>query len=165
MSRGFFIIVLDLRLTKIGLGSSREFPFSVIQLFFNLFTMMALKRKQAKTSPLKSFAAAFRGVWILICNERNFRFHLLATVVVITAGFFFHVEKTEWLTIFLCIGLVLSAEAFNTSIEYICDLVSPEYHPMVKKIKDVGAAAVILSAIIAVIAGCIIFIPYLLNLF
>jgi len=126
---------------------------------------MLLKRKQAKISPLKSFAVAFQGIWVLLWNERNFRFHLLASVTVIIAGFFFHIEKTEWLVIFLVIGLVLSVEALNTSIEYICDLVSPDYNPIVKKIKDVSAAAVLLAAIVAVIIGCIIFIPYILNLF
>ena len=113
---------------------------------------------------MKSFAAAFRGVWTLICNERNFRFHLVATVVVIIACFFFNVEKAEWLAVFLSIGLVLSAEALNTSIEYICDLISPEYNTMVRVIKDVGAAAVILASIAALITGCIVFIPYIFNL-
>ena len=126
---------------------------------------MLSKRKRAKISPLKSFVVAFQGIWVLLCNERNFRFHLLATVAVVIAGFFFHIKKTEWLTIFLAIGLVLSVEALNTSIEYICDLVSPDYNPIVKKIKDVSAAAVLLVAIVACIIGCIIFIPYILNLF
>ena len=125
---------------------------------------MVSKRKRTKISPLKSFAAAFQGIWTLICNERNFRFHLSATVAVIIAGFFFHIEKTEWLAIFLSIGLVLSVEALNTSVEYICDLVSPDYNPIVKKIKDVSAAAVLLAAIVAAIIGCIIFIPYIFNL-
>jgi len=123
------------------------------------------EKKRVKISQMKSFAVAFQGIWTLIRNERNFRFHLLVAVAVITAGFFFNVEKTEWLTIFLCIGLVLSMETLNTSIEYICDLISPEHHPVVKKIKDVSAAAVLLVSIIAVIVGCIIFIPYLLDFF
>ncbi len=121
--------------------------------------------KQAKISQMKSFAVAFQGIWTLIRNERNFRFHLLVTIMVVIAGFFFNVEKAEWLAVFLCIGLVLSMEALNTSIEYICDMISPEHHPMVKMIKDVSAAAVLLSSIIAVIVGCIIFIPYILSLF
>jgi len=108
---------------------------------------------------------AFQGIWTLIHNERNFRFHLLATLTVIIACFFFNVEKSEWLAVFLCIGLVLSVEALNTSIEYICDLVYPERHPKVKMIKDVSAAAVLLAAIIALITGCIIFIPYILTQF
>ncbi len=123
------------------------------------------ERKQAKISVVKSFAVAFQGIWTLMCNERNFRFHLFVAVMVIAASFFFNVEKAEWLAIFLCIGLVLSVEALNTSVEYICDLISPEYNPVIKKIKDVSAAAVLLVAIAAIIVGCIIFIPYILNLF
>jgi diacylglycerol kinase len=126
---------------------------------------MGSKRKQARTSSLKGFAVAFQGIWTLICNERNFRFHLLTSIIVIAACFFFNVEKTEWLIIFLTIGLVLSMEALNTSIEYICDLICQEHNPIIKKIKDVGAAAVLLVSIIAVIIGCIIFIPYLLDFF
>jgi len=123
------------------------------------------ERKRAEISQMKSFGVAFQGIWTLICNERNFIFHLLVIVAVIAAGFFFNVEKAEWLAIFLCIGLVLSTEALNTSIEYICDLISPERHPTIKMIKDVSAAAVLLASIIAIIVGCIIFVPYILDFF
>ena len=126
---------------------------------------MLSKRKPSKILSMKSFIVAFQGIWTLICNERNFRFHLFATVCVIACCFFFGVTKSEWLVIFLLIGLVLSVEALNTAIEYICDLVMPEQHPMVKKIKDIAAAAVLLTAIIAIIIGCIIFLPYIFGLF
>ena len=122
------------------------------------------KTKRAKMSQAKSFAVAFHGIWLLMCKERNFRFHLLASFLVIACCFFFEVEKSEWIAVFLLIGLVLAVEALNTAIEYICDLVMPEYHPMVKKIKDVAAAAVLLTAIVAIIIGCIIFLPYMLKL-
>ena len=122
-------------------------------------------RKQPKISLLQSFTVAFHGFWTLICNERNFRLHLFASVLVITCCFFFEVTKSDWLVILLLIGLVLSVEALNTAIEYVCDLIVPEYHPMVKKIKDVAAAAVLLTAFIAVIIGGIIFFPYILELF
>ena len=125
---------------------------------------MISKRKRAKTSPMKSFAVAFQGIWILIRNERNFRFHLFATVIVLFCCYFFNVEKSEWLIVLLLIGLVLCMEALNTAIEYICDLVSPEYHPLVKNIKDISAAGVLLAVIVAAIAGCIIFIPYIITM-
>ncbi len=121
-------------------------------------------KKQAKISQTKSFAVAFQGIWTLICSERNFRFHLFATVAVLSCCYFFEVEKSEWLIVLLLIGLVLCMETLNTAIEYLCDLVSPEYHPIVKKIKDISAAGVLLSAIVAVIAGCIIFIPYIIAM-
>jgi len=122
------------------------------------------EKKQARISPIKSFAVAFQGIWMLICNERNFRFHLFAAAAASFCCYFFKVEKSEWLIVLLLIGFVLCMEALNTAIEYFCDLVSPEYHPMVKKIKDISAACVLLSAIVAVIIGCIIFIPYIIGL-
>ena len=122
-------------------------------------------RKRPKISQLKSFAVAFQGIWVLLYNERNFRTHSFISIAVLICGFFFQIEKTEWLIILTMIGFVLTAEALNTAIEYICDLVSPEYHPMVKKIKDVAAAAVLIAAIIAAVIGCIIFIPYIIGVF
>ncbi len=116
-----------------------------------------------KQSRLKSFAVAFYGLKIIFLNERNFRFHLLIGLAVIAACFFFGVTALEWIAILLTIALVLCAEALNTGIEYLCDYLSPEFHPMIKKIKDVAAGAVLLTAIIAIVIGCIIFIPYLLQ--
>ena len=126
---------------------------------------MISKRKQPRISLFRSFAVAFHGILTLIYNERNFRFHLLASVLVIACCFFFEVTKSEWLVIFLLTGLVLSVEALNTAVEYICDWVMPEHHPMVKKIKDIAAAAVLLTAIVAVIIGCIVFLPYISSFF
>ena len=117
-----------------------------------------------KQSQLKSFAVAFHGLKVVFLNERNFRFHLLIGILVIIAGFFFQVTVYEWIALLLMIAIVLCAEVLNTSIEYLCDFVSPEYHPSIKKIKDVAAAAVLLCAIISIIVGCIIFFPYLINL-
>jgi len=126
---------------------------------------MLSNKKQPRISLFNSFVVAFHGVWTLMRNERNFRFHLFAAVCVIVCCFFFGVTKNEWLTVFLLIGLVLSVEALNTAIEYICDLIMPEHNPMVKKIKDVAAAAVLLTAVVAAIIGCVIFLPYIFGLF
>jgi len=68
----------------------------------------------------------------------------------------------KWLFIVIAIGLVWVAELFNTAIEKLCDMVCPEQHPQIKFIKDVSAAAVLVTAIIAMITGCIIFIPAML---
>jgi Diacylglycerol kinase len=114
---------------------------------------------------MQSFKAAFNGMKLLVCEERNFQIHLLFTVLAIASCILFGVTKSEWFTVFILIGLVLSAEAVNTCIECICDLVSPDYHPLVKKIKDISAGMVLILSIISVIVGCVIFIPYLLNWF
>jgi len=114
-----------------------------------------------KRSLLKSFDAAFSGLKVLFCNERNFRFHLFIGALTIGACVFFRIKTTEWIAVLVMIALVLCAEALNTGIEYICDLISPEYNLRIKRIKDIAAGAVLLVAIIAFIVGCIIFIPYI----
>ncbi|MBL6447838.1 diacylglycerol kinase family protein [Fulvivirga sp. 29W222] len=106
---------------------------------------------------LKSFKYAFQGIKFLVKEENNFRYHLLAAMVAITLGFYLQVTTTEWLVIIIMIGLVLMAEAFNTSLEKLIDILHPELHPKVGKAKDIAAGAVLLIAIAAAIAGIIIF--------
>ncbi|MBC7653927.1 MAG: diacylglycerol kinase family protein, partial [Oligoflexus sp.] len=74
------------------------------------------------------------------------------------------ISAIEWLAVILVIGLVFITEIINTSIENIADFISPERHPKIKVIKDLAAAAVILSAIVSVIIGLLIFLPKLLAL-
>jgi len=124
-----------------------------------------MEEKKRKQSQIQSFKTAFNGIKLLMCEERNFQIHLFFTVLAIASCFFFGVTKSEWITVLILIVLVLSAEAVNTCIECICNLVSPDYHPLVKKIKDISAGMVLMFAILSVIIGCILFIPYLLNWF
>ena len=93
---------------------------------------------------IKSVPHAFRGIISLIKNDNNFRIHLLAVVVVIIVGIWIEFTEFEWLAIIITMGIVLSLEAMNTAIETIIDLVSPEYHDLAKKTKDVAAGAVLL---------------------
>jgi diacylglycerol kinase len=113
---------------------------------------------------LKSFKYAFNGLRILIKEEHNARIHLFATVCVIIAGLFFNISMNEWIGVIFSIGLVFSLEIINSSIENIADFISPEKHEMIKKIKDLSASGVLISAITALIIGLIIFIPKILNL-
>lgn len=78
-------------------------------------------------------------------------------------GFHFQITSTEWCIVLICFGLVLAAEAFNTAIERLVNLVSPDYHPIAGDVKDVAAGAVLICAIFAAIIGCIIFLPYLID--
>lgn len=110
---------------------------------------------------VKSFGFAFKGLWLFVSTQANSWIHLLAVAVVTAAGFWYHITKTEWLICFLCFGLVISAEIFNTAIEYLVDLVSPEFNPKAGKIKDLAAAAVLAAAGFAAIVGIIIFWPYI----
>ena len=114
---------------------------------------------------IKSFGHAFKGMAILFGSQPNARIHAVALSLVVVAGLYFKIDKTEWLTIVLISALVLSAEAMNTAVEFVVDLISPDYHPLAGKAKDVAAAAVLLAAFGAVIIGLIIFLPKILLLF
>jgi diacylglycerol kinase len=114
---------------------------------------------------LRSFRFAFSGLKVLLENEHNFRIHLFILVLVIAAGIIFQISAADWIAITVVSALVLTAECFNSAIEYLCDIVSPGLHPLVGKIKDITAAAVLISAIAAAITGLIIFIPEIEDIF
>jgi diacylglycerol kinase len=114
---------------------------------------------------IDSFINAFRGIGIVFKTEKNMRIHLIIATLVVLFGLMLAISPAEWIICLLCMGLVFATEMVNTSIENIVDLVSPEHHPLAGKAKDIAAGAVLLSAIFAAVAGLIIFIPKLLNLF
>lgn len=93
------------------------------------------------------------------------RIHIIAAVLACIAGFYFEISSVEWVVIILCIVLVISFELINTAIEELCNMVHPEHHPIIKKVKDIAAAAVLVAAIGSVVAALIIFIPKLNSLF
>lgn len=92
-------------------------------------------------------------------EELNFRIHVVATIIVIAVGLYFKLSITEWLAIIIVIGLVLLTELLNTTIENIADFISPERHEKIKTIKDIAAAAVLISAIVALVVGLLVFVP------
>lgn len=108
---------------------------------------------------VRAFRDAFRGVAELLHTQRNARFHFVATVVVLAAGLWLGLSLLEWALVALCIALVLALEAVNTALEYLTDLVSPHYHPLAGKAKDIAAGAVLFSAVGAVVVGLLIFGP------
>ena len=108
---------------------------------------------------LESFKYAFKGIAALFDSEPNAKIHLFFAIAAIAAGWFFQISLVEWCLVVLCIALVLSAEAFNTAIEALTDLVSHDYHPLAGKAKDVAAAGVLLLAMGAAIVGMLIFLP------
>lgn len=112
---------------------------------------------------LKSFTYAWKGINNFVHREHNAWIHLTAALLAVVAGFLFEIEKGEWIAIIGCIGIVLTAEAFNTAIERLVNLVSPEWHPIAGEVKDIAAGAVLICAIAAAIIGLIIFIPYIIG--
>ncbi|HTH30540.1 MAG TPA: diacylglycerol kinase family protein, partial [Lacibacter sp.] len=92
-------------------------------------------------------------------SEVNMRIHVAEAVLACIAGFYFNLSAVEWTIIILCIVLVISFELINTAIEELCNMIHPEQHPVIKKIKDISAGAVLLAATGSVIAALIIFLP------
>ena len=122
-----------------------------------------VKRTNPITNRVKSFVFAFRGIYIAGKSGVNIRIQLFIGLLVVIAGFVFEISKTEWLFATFAMGMVLSAEIFNTAIEKLVDLVSPDYNSEAGKIKDLAAGAVLLAAICAAIIGLIIFIPKIVD--
>ena len=114
---------------------------------------------------MKSFTFAWKGILTCAGHEQNITFHLLAAIAVIVAGSIFHITHIEWMVVMLCIGSVIAAELFNSAIERLVDLVSPERNKIAGEVKDIAAGAVLVTAIAAAIVGLIVFLPYILALF
>lgn len=114
---------------------------------------------------IASFGFAFKGLATLFKEERNARIHLIATALVIIAGIYFNLTLIEWSIIVFAIGLVIIVETVNTVIENIMDYQSLEKDPKIGKIKDLAAAAVLLSAIVAIAIACFIFGPKIGEMF
>lgn len=114
---------------------------------------------------IKSFSFAFQGLKDCLLNEKNFRIQYITALVVTATGISFSLSRMEWISLMICYALVLSLEIINSAIEKLCDLVCPSINPVIKKVKDMCAAAVLVSAIISFIVGCIIFVPKIKELF
>ncbi len=110
----------------------------------------------------QSFGYAFKGVYQVFRHELNMQIHLLAAIVVVAAGIVLQINTTEWCLIVFAIIGVWVAEMFNTSIELLTDLVSPDYHELAGKVKDIAAGAVVLATLGAVVIGLVVFLPKIL---
>lgn len=112
----------------------------------------------------ETFGFALSGIVYAFKTQRNIKIHIVIAIIALLLGFLLDIDQSNWIAIILCICGVLGAELFNTSIETITDLVSPDWNELAKHAKDVSAAAVLIMAIGSVVVGCIIFIPRLLML-
>ena len=113
---------------------------------------------------LKSYSYAFRGLFKTFREEQNLKIQTFASLIVLFLGIYFSISRIEWAILTLVICLVLTAEITNSAVERITDVLKPRINTYVKEIKDIMAAAVLLSAIAAVIVGVIIFFPYVFTL-
>lgn len=103
---------------------------------------------------------AISGLQLIVKNERNFRYQLVFSILVVIAGFVFRISHADWVAVAVVIAIVLVSEAFNSVVEAICDTISKDYRINIRYAKDVSAGAVLVSALVAVFAGILIFLPY-----
>lgn len=108
---------------------------------------------------IDSFKYAFTGIGTFFKSQTHPKIHLLAAVLVAILGYIYKIDKSEWMILVLTITMVLVSEAFNSAIEMLSDKVSEEFHPLIKKVKDIAAGAVLIAAIASIIIGLIIFAP------
>src|SRR5690554_6686919 len=111
---------------------------------------------------IKSFRYAFKGLKYVF-YENNMQFHILAAILVSVASFYFQLQVAEWLWVSSAIFVVFISETLNTAIEYLVNLISPEYNPIAGKIKDLSAGAVLLAALYALLVAGLVFIPKLIQ--
>ena len=113
---------------------------------------------------LQSFRPAFAGIRNLLVYEHNARIYLLAAILVTILGIVLSIALWQWTALAIAIFGVFIAETFNTAIERLADVVSPGQNDEIRKVKDYGAAAVLLASILAFITGIIIFLPEIILL-
>jgi len=121
--------------------------------------------KFSNRSRLGSFKFAFIGIWTLIREEPNSRIHIIGAAVAILLGIFLRISLLDWSLLAIVAGMVFIVELINTSLETLSDIVDPEWNEKIRKAKDYSAAAVLISAIISLVVGTLIFLPGILNLF
>ena len=132
-------------------------------------TPIELKREDGRTKPIgdtesKKFSYALEGIFSAMRTERNLRIDICVAVVALILCFFLKVELWGWVAVLIFISLVLFAEMFNTAIETVVDMTTPEFHPLAKRAKDIAAGAVFILAILAFCGGLVIYIDAFMKL-
>lgn len=111
-----------------------------------------------------SLKCAVRGLRYVIKNERNFRIELLIAIVVFTAAVILKIKNWELVVITFLITWVLVTELMNTVVERVVDILEPRVHPFARLIKDIMAGVVLISSLMSILVGFLIFWPYIYNL-
>lgn len=105
----------------------------------------------------KSFLFAIQGFCTAVTTERNIKVMLCVGALAVVAGLILQLDLLSWAIVLLCCGVVIMAELFNTAIETVVDLVSPEFHPLAGRAKDIAAAAVWVLSLIVAIVGLLVY--------
>ena len=125
--------------------------------------IMEEKERFSLTKRIKSFTYAFRGIIFSIKNEHNIRIHFFLLTFAIIIAVVFKINYLEWCLLFIVMAMVLAAELFNSAIEKLADIVNPDWNKKVMLLKDYSAGAVLVSAIVSIVVGCLIFIPKIIH--
>lgn len=115
------------------------------------------------TDRLRSVQFAVRGIGVMLRSQHNAWLHLTATTAVVITGFSLRLPAGDWCWLVLAIISVWTAEALNTAFEFLADVASPEFHPLVERAKDVAAGAVLIAACGALVIGLLVLLPPLLE--
>ena len=107
---------------------------------------------------------ALNGIKLLFAGQNNIKIQVVIGLLVCLLGWLLTISTLEWMIVLFCIGWVLSAESFNTAIEYVVDFISPDYHIKAGQIKDISAGGVLIISITSSVIGLIIFIPKCIKL-
>ncbi len=113
---------------------------------------------------LHSFFYARDGLRDLFRTQANARIHLFAALVVLLAAWWLQLPMHDWGLLILAMALVMAAEAMNTAVEILCDLLHPEQHLQIKRVKDVAAASVLICALAAAVVGLLVFVPAIVSM-
>ncbi len=111
----------------------------------------------------KSFLFAIQGFRTAVATERNIKAMLAVGACAVAAGIFCGLDLLSWAVILLCCGVVITAELLNTAVETVVDLVSPEFHPLAGRAKDIAAAAVWVLSVLVAVVGVLVFANAILN--
>ena len=123
------------------------------------------KRNITPRSVLQTTKNSLNGIWYYARDGKSIILYLIGLIYEIVMGFVFDINGLEWILIICIMGILLSVEVLNTSIEAACDAITKEYNPLIKIAKDCGSAATFTIFIVAVILNIIIFLPKIVNLF
>ena len=121
-------------------------------------------KKISKKKLKNSFKYAIQGIKSALKTEQNLKIHFIVTVLAIILGVVLKINFTEWAICFLLFGFVITAELLNTAIEVTGDLAMPERNEKAKLAKDIAAGAVLVSAIVSILVGIVIFLPKIINI-
>jgi len=135
-------------------------PRKLFSLFAQISTMNEEEFKKKK-SIARKFGYAFSGMFIPYKTEISIRIQTGFAIAVAMLGIYFHISRNDWLWIIIAAALVLITETLNTAIEKLVDLVSPGYNELAGKVKDIAAGAVFMAALISILIGVLVFLPYL----